>query len=103
MTPGPKQFLPGRYLPFSDMKVTLDAIAIVVMMPAVFAADVMAVDPMMAVVRPMAGNPDHFPFATPVARAMAVVWPVAELDANSRLCRKRGPESEARNDDRHEQ
>jgi hypothetical protein len=77
--------------------------AIVVMVPAMFAADVMSMNPMMTVVRPMAWNPNHFIFALPVTRAMAVVWLVTEFDAKSRLCRKGGPESEARYDERNEQ
>ena len=70
-------------------------------MPAVFAADVMAVDPNLMVVRPMAGHPDHLVFAGPVTRAMAVEWPVTEFNSNS-LRLDGAPESEARNADRHE-
>jgi len=72
------------------------------MMVAVFAASVMAVDPMMTVLRPMAGYPDHFIFALPVTRAMAIVWPVTDFDANP--CRlDGGPQSGARNSNRDEQ
>ena len=75
---------------------------IVMMMVTMFAAAVMAVDPMMTVLRPMAWNPDHFIFALPIARAMAVVRPVAEFDVNSRRCRTGGPEIESRHDERNE-
>ena len=85
------------------MKLSVDANAIVVMVMAVFASAIIAVDPMMMVFRPMAWNPDHFPFTFPVARTMAVIWPVAELDTKSRLCSEGGPESEARHDQRNEQ
>ena len=76
--------------------------AIVVMMVTMLAAAVMAVDPMMTVVRPMAWNPDHFVFPLPITRAMAVVWPVAEFDMNSRRSRPGGPEIEPRHDERNE-
>ena len=72
------------------------------MVMAVFAASVMAVDPMMTMLRPMAGNPDHFIFTLPVTRAMTVVRPVTEFDMKSRFCRKGGPESEARHEQRNE-
>jgi hypothetical protein len=49
--------------------------------PAVFRADVMAVNPMMSV-RHVARDPKHFIVAGPIARAMVVVWPVANLDLN---------------------
>jgi len=68
----------------------------------VFAADVVAVDPMMVMISPMAGHPDHFVFATPVARAMGVIWLVTDFDADP--CRlDGGPESETRGADRGEQ
>jgi len=76
--------------------------AIVVMMVAMFAAPIMAVDPMMAMLRPMAGHPDHFPVTLIVTRAMAVVWLVADFDVDS-LRLDGGPESEARRDRREEQ
>ena len=75
---------------------------IVVMVPTMFAANVMSVDPMMVVLRPMAWNPDHFIFTLPVTRAMTVVGPVAEFDVNSRRCRTGGPEIEPRHDERNE-
>ncbi len=75
---------------------------IVVMMMTMFAAAVMAVEPMMTVLRPVAWNPDHLIFTLPIARAMAVVWPVAQFDVNSRRCRPGGPEIEPRRDERNE-
>lgn len=78
----------------------IDVIAIV-MMPA-FAPDIMTVDPMMTVIRPMAWHPHHFVFTRPVARAMTVVWPVTEFDSKS-LRLNDAPESKARNTNRHEQ
>ena len=71
------------------------------MMVPMFSTHVMTMDPMMAVLRPMAGHPNHFVFAVPVTRTVAVVRPVTDFDANP--CRfNSGPESEARRD-RHEQ
>ena len=70
---------------------------IIVMMVAMFAAAVMTVDPMMAMLRPMAGHPNHFVLALPVTRTVAVVRPVTDFDADP--CRfNSGPESEARRD-----
>lgn len=75
---------------------------IIVMMVAVFAAAVMTVDPMMAMLRPMAGNPDHFVVAFPVTRTVTVVRPVTDFDAYP--CRlDGGPQSEARDGNRNEQ
>ena len=70
-------------------------------MSAMFAPDVMAVDPSLMVVRPMARHPDHLVVASPVMRAMAVVWPVTEFNSNP-LRLDGAPESEARNANRHE-
>jgi hypothetical protein len=84
-----------------DPHILTNAIVVMMMVMAVFAPSVMAVDPMMAMLRPMAGHPDHFPFAIPVTSAMAVVWPVADFDAKSLRLDGR-PESEARRD-RNEQ
>ena len=47
-------------------------------MLAVFPADVPAVNPMMPLV--VARDPDHFIVAVPIARAMVVERPVADLD-----------------------
>jgi hypothetical protein len=76
-------------------------IAPITIMMAMFAPDIMAVNPMMTVLRPMARHPHHFPFATPVARAMAVIGTVTEFDSKS-LRLNGTPESETRNADRYE-
>ena len=84
---------------FFDPHVVTDAI---VVMAAMFAPAIMAVDPMMAMLRPMAGHPDHFPVALIVTRAMAVIRPITDFDAYP--CRlDGGPQSDARNDNRDEQ
>jgi hypothetical protein len=99
--PGPiLQLSPIRLSAFFDPHVVTNAIVVMTVM-AVNASVVMAVDPMMAMLRPMAGHPDHFPFSVPVTRAMAVIWPVTDFDAQS-LRLEGAPESEARRD-RHEQ
>jgi hypothetical protein len=45
---------------------------------AMFAADVLAVNPMMP--RHVAGHPNHFRITGPITRAVIVKWPVANLD-----------------------
>jgi nucleoside recognition membrane protein YjiH len=72
------------------------------MVVATFTANIMTVNPMMTVFRPMAGNPDHLVVTFPVTRTMAVVWPVTEFNSKT-LRLKSAPESEARNANRHEQ
>ena len=67
-----------------------------------FTTAVMAVDPMMTALGPMARYPNHFVIAFPVTRAMAVKWPVTEFDPKS-LRLGGAPESDARNGYRHEQ
>ena len=47
---------------------------------AAFPAHVLTVDPMMSVMRHVAWNPNHLIVASPIARAMAVERPVADLD-----------------------
>jgi hypothetical protein len=85
-----------------DSHVFTNATVVMPMVVAMLAPTVMAVDPMMAMLRPMAGHPDHLPFAIPVMRAVAVVWPVADFDAKS-LRLNGGPESEARRDSYEQQ
>ena len=77
-------------------------VIVVTMVVAKLPPPVMTVDPMMTVLRPMPRNPDHFIVAFPVTRAMTVVRPVTEFDMKSRFCRKGGPESEARHEQRNE-
>jgi hypothetical protein len=48
-----------------------------------FSADVMAMNPLTPVPGPVAGNPNHFIVAGPIAGTMAVVGPVADLDAEA--------------------
>jgi hypothetical protein len=71
-------------------------------MPAVLATDVMTVDPLLAVMRPMTWNPSHFPIARPIARAMAVIRPVAYFDAEA-LRRDGSRKNDAGGRDRGEQ
>jgi hypothetical protein len=73
------------------------------MMVAMFAAAIMAVNPVMTVLGPMARHPDHFVVTLPVTRSMAVIWTVTDFDVKSRVSPKRGPESEARRDGREQQ
>jgi hypothetical protein len=58
-------------------------VAALQVMPAMLAADVVAVDPMMPGGRHVAGDPNHFGVACPVARAMAVEWPVTDFDLDA--------------------
>jgi hypothetical protein len=58
-------------------------IMVVVVVASILAADVMAVNPVAAVVGPMARDPNHFPVACPITGAMAVIWPVAYLNAEA--------------------
>jgi hypothetical protein len=104
--PGPNQFLSGTWaratLLAAGINADLSLRPITHMIVAMLAPVVMTVDPMMTMVRPMAGHPNHFVIAFPVTRTMAVVWPITEFDAKP--CRLNGgPESEARNANRHEQ
>ncbi len=77
--PGPLYFLVAILATLFDADILTHAI--IMMMMAVFATAVMAVDPMVAVLRPMAGHPNHFPIAVPITVAMAVVWLVTDFDA----------------------
>ena len=83
------------------MTVIVTVIVAVLFVAAMFAATIVAVDPMMSVLGPMAGLPNHFVITFPVARAMIVKWPVTQFDPNSfRL--NGGPESKTRSGNRHE-
>ena len=46
----------------------------------VISPSVMAVDPMMAVMRPVTGHPDQLMFPFPITGAMSVIRPIANLD-----------------------
>lgn len=50
---------------------------VIVVMPMVFAFAIITVDPVMAVLGPMARNPDHFPIAIPIPRTMGVIGAIA--------------------------
>ena len=69
-------------------------IRVVAVVVTMFAADVMAMNPSLVVVRPMAGNPNHFPVARPIASAMAVIGPVPDFNAEA-LCWNRGRKKNA--------
>ena len=77
-------------------------VIVVTMVVAKLPPPVMTVDPMMTVLRPMARHPDHFVVALPVTRSMAVIGTVTDFDVNARVSPKRGPESEARHEQRNE-
>ena len=101
--PGPFLFSVAIQLPaIVEPNIRADAV-VMAMVAAMLPTDIMAVDPMMTVVGPMARHPDHFPFAVPVTRPMAVIWPVTDFDAKSRLSLENGPESKTRYDERNEQ
>ena len=61
---------------------------IMVMIPTMFSADVVAVNPLMVVVGPMPLHPNHFIIARPIACAVAVIRPVTDL--NAKALRSRG-------------
>ena len=63
------------------MIVLLIIMAVLPVVPAVFPADVLAVNPMIPLA--VARDPDHFIVVVPIARAMAVKWPVADLDCDA--------------------
>ena len=54
-------------------------ITVLPVVPTLFAANVLAVDP-MPVARHVARDPNHFIVVVPIARAMVVERPVANLD-----------------------
>ena len=70
--------------------------------PAMFAADVVAMDPMMSNVRHVPGNPDHLIVAVPITCAVVVKGPVPDLDFNS-IRSNEGGEKHARHQNGREQ
>jgi hypothetical protein len=68
---------------------------------AVFAADVMTVHPMIPVGH-VAGDPNHLVITVPIAWAMAVIRPVADLDINAD-CSNSGRNENARHQNGGEQ
>jgi hypothetical protein len=71
-------------------------IVVVIIVVAVLAADVMTMDPMVAVSH-MAWSPCHFIVARPIARAMIVEWPVANLDFDPLRSNSGGKQDARRN------
>jgi len=69
---------------FASLSVELVVFSIIMtsipFMLAAFSAHVLAVNPMVTEARHMARDPDHFIVAVPIARAMVVKRPVANLD-----------------------
>jgi hypothetical protein len=63
--------------------------------PALFPADVLAMDPMMPLA--VAWDPDHCIVAVPIACAMVVEWPVANLDLNAIRSNSGGKKNTRRN------
>jgi hypothetical protein len=70
--------------------------------PPVFAADVLTVNPMVSEMRHVAGDPDHFIVAVPIALAMVIERPVADLDFNA-VRSNSGRNKNARHQNRSEQ
>jgi hypothetical protein len=68
--------------------------------PALFPADVLAMNPMMPLA--VARDPDHFIVAVPIACAMIVEWPVANLDLNA-ICSNSGRKKNTRRNNGDEQ
>ncbi len=71
------------YRPVLSAVVVAMIVLLIIMMvlpvvPALFSADVLAVNPMIPLA--VARDPDHFIVASPIAGAMGVEWPVANLD-----------------------
>ena len=60
------------------MIVLLIIMTVLPVVPALFAADVLPVNPIMPLF--VARDPYHLIVAVPIARAMRVEWPVANLD-----------------------
>ena len=64
------------------MFVLLIIMAVLPVEPAVFPADILAVNP-VPVARHVTRDPDHFIVVVPIARAVVVEWPVADLDCDA--------------------
>jgi hypothetical protein len=73
------------------------AIIIAVVVVAAFPADVMAVNPMMPEARHVARDPNHCIVSVPIARAMVVEWPVANLDFDASRSNSGGNKNTRRN------
>ena len=55
-------------------------IVVAITVVAVLAADVMTMDPMVAVLGPMARGPSHFPIVVPVSGAVGVIPSITDFD-----------------------
>jgi hypothetical protein len=62
---------------------------------ALFPSDVLAMNPMVPLA--VARDPDHFIVAVPIARAVVVEWPVANLDLNAIRSNNSGKKNTRRN------
>jgi hypothetical protein len=91
--PSPNQSFPSELVTIALVMI----VALIVMMVAVFTANVMAMDPLMVVIGPMAPHPNHFVVARPIARAVAVVRPVADLNAKALRSRSGRKKNTGRN------
>ena len=69
---------PGLSAVVVAMIVLLIIMTVLPVVPALFPADVLAVNPVMPL--GVARDPHHFIVAGPIAGAMVVEWPVADLD-----------------------
>ena len=77
------------------MIVLLISMTVLPVVPALFPADVLAMNPMMPLA--VARCPDHFIVAVPIACAMVVEWPVANLDLNAIRSNSGGKKNTRRN------
>jgi hypothetical protein len=71
------QSFPRRLVIVPVVMIVVVAVPIV---PTVLAPNVMAVDPMVMVLRPVTSDPDHFVVALPIPGAMVVIRPVTYLN-----------------------
>jgi hypothetical protein len=98
MTPGPGLSAVVAAIFILILAIVLPNIMMAVeVVPAVFRAEVVAVDPMMSKARHVARDPNHFIVARPVARAMAVVWTIANLDFDANRSNSGGKKKTRRN------
>ena len=73
----------NQYFPYERLVIVIVVFVLVMSLPIVsmmFTADVVTVDPMMMMLRPMALNPDHFVIVGPVTRSVRVIRAVADFD-----------------------
>jgi hypothetical protein len=84
------------------MIVVVVTIIVMIVVAAVLAADVMTMDPMVAVLGPMPSGPSHFPIVVPVTGAVAVIRPITDFDPDFLRLDGSG-ENKAHCDDRYEQ